>query len=123
MVFIFREKVIKELETKGYSVIPNVLATDKCHQYIRVYKEWVEKFGDDRPYWDKSLMQQYRLSHCEPTWNVRLQTKSVFASLWKTEKLLTSMDGKAIGEPPELGNKQQMLNANYFFLAQIILLH
>jgi hypothetical protein len=33
------------------------------------------------------------------------------------------MDGIAIGEPPELGNKQQMLNTNYYFLAQIILLH
>ncbi|XP_063409876.1 uncharacterized protein LOC134693099 [Mytilus trossulus] len=99
-----RARVVRELETKGYSVIRNVLTDKECEKFISIYKAWVERFGDERPYWDKSLMQQYRLSHCEPTWNVRLAAKSVFASIWKTDKLLTSMDGIAIGEPPELGN-------------------
>ncbi|XP_063409879.1 uncharacterized protein LOC134693101 [Mytilus trossulus] len=99
-----RERVFEELETKGYSVIPNVLSENKCEQYISIYKAWLDRFGDERPYWNKSLMKQYRLSHCEPTWNIRLAAKPVFASIWKTDKLLTSMDGISIGEPPELGN-------------------
>lgn len=103
ILIICRARVVRELETKGYSVIRNVLTDKECEKFISIYKAWVERFGDERPYWDKSLMQQYRLSHCEPTWNVRLAAKSVFASIWKTDKLLTSMDGIAIGEPPELG--------------------
>jgi hypothetical protein len=32
-----------------------------------------------------------------------LKSKPVFAELWKTDKVFTSMDGVAIEEPPELG--------------------
>ncbi|CAC5425690.1 unnamed protein product [Mytilus coruscus] len=110
-----RVRVIEELETQGYSVIPNVLSDKECEKYISIYKAWVHRFGDERPYWDKSLMQQYRLSHCEPTWNVRLAAKHVFASIWKTDKLLTSMDGIAIGEPPELGKTNVGDPESYWF--------
>jgi hypothetical protein len=42
----------------------------------------------------------------------------VFAELWKTDKVLTSMDGVAIEEPPELGTnieriRVMVLNATF----------
>lgn len=95
-----RDRVVEELETKGYSVIPNVLSENECEKYKSIYKAWLDRFEHERPYWARSLMKQYRLSHCKPTWNIRLAAKPVFASIWKTDNFLTSMDGISIGEPP-----------------------
>lgn len=77
---------------------------EECDKYIRQYRTWLSRYGEENyPFWNKSIIQQYRVGHSEPTWKTRLWTKPVFASIWKTDKLLSSMDGIAIGEPPELG--------------------
>ncbi|XP_033724544.1 uncharacterized protein LOC117314587 [Pecten maximus] len=100
---IDRDALLYDLETKGYSVVPGVVSAEDCDNYTRQYKNWVAKFEDDPPFsWD-SVMHFYRVSHFDATWRVRLQTKPVFASMWNTEKLLCSMDGIAIGIPPEFG--------------------
>lgn len=41
-----------------------------------------------------------------PSWFVRLKVKKVFAQVWKTDKLLSSVDAIAIGRPPEDGEEQ-----------------
>ncbi|KAJ8310364.1 hypothetical protein KUTeg_012229 [Tegillarca granosa] len=94
----------QQLEQNGYVVVPDVVPVQKCDEYIGQYKNWLSLFGPDHnPSWTKSIIQHYRVAHCEPTWKTRLWAKPVFASIWKTNKLLSSMDGIAIGEPPELG--------------------
>lgn len=92
-----------ELRTVGYCVVPGILTEGACNSYISEYKAWFCKFGDEFPYREESLVHQFRVAHANPTWNVRKKSKDVFASIWGTEALLTSMDGVAIDEPPELG--------------------
>ncbi|XP_021350058.1 uncharacterized protein LOC110448233 isoform X2 [Mizuhopecten yessoensis] len=96
------EALSRDLETKGYSVVSGVVTTEECDIYTQQFKDWVAKFGDDLPFSHDSLMHYYRVGHFDATWRVRLKAKRVFASLWNTEKLLSSMDGIAIGVPPEI---------------------
>lgn len=100
----YREKAVSELEDRGYTVIPGVLTETECNTYIGQYKSWVAQFGkNDWPNSRNSVIQGYRIGHFKPSWNARLKTKPVFASLWETEKLLTSVDGIAVARPPEHG--------------------
>ncbi|CAC5421819.1 unnamed protein product [Mytilus coruscus] len=109
------QRVVSELESKGYSIVTDILTPEECNQYITQYKEWLSRFGDERPYREESLTHQFRVAHAEPTWNVRLRSKPVFASIWQTENLLSSMDGVAMEEPPELG-RSSFCNSDYFWL-------
>ncbi|KAK3106103.1 hypothetical protein FSP39_012787 [Pinctada imbricata] len=108
-------KVKNDLENKGYTVVPDVLDPADCDKYIADYKSWVDKFTDDPPHWRRSLIQQYRVAHCDPTWRVRLAAKSVFERIWNTRKLFCSMDGIAIGEPPELGRTAYYKDGDNWF--------
>ncbi|XP_060071338.1 uncharacterized protein LOC132551241 [Ylistrum balloti] len=110
-----RDALSHDLETKGYSVVPNVVTKEECDVYTQQYKDWVAKFGDDAPFSHDSLMHYYRVGHFDATWRVRLKAKPVFASLWKTEKLLSSMDGIAIGIPPEHGKGRYREEGTHWF--------
>lgn len=104
-MYFCREALRKELADKGYVVIPDVVPLDECDKYITQYKQWLDRFGtDERPGWARSLIHHYRITHYAPSWKTRLWAKPVFAAVWNTDKLLSSYDGVAIGEPPELGN-------------------
>lgn len=94
-------------------MIPNVVPVAECDNYIRQYRTWLSRYGENCPHWNKSIIQQYRVGHAEPTWKTRLWTKPIFASIWKTDKLLSSVDGVAIGEPPELGKRNLKLDIKY----------
>ncbi|KAK7094052.1 uncharacterized protein [Littorina saxatilis] len=97
-----REIIMKELEEKGYCVIPNVLTSDECDVNIAAYRDWLAKFPEDEwPLNDESLIMTYRIGHSEPTWKVRLAAKKVFETVWQTKKLLSSFDSVAISPPPE----------------------
>lgn len=92
----------EKLKSKGYTVVTDVLTSEECDETIGQYKEWLSQFKDgDWPYSANSLIQRYNVGHMHPTWFVRLKSKKVFAQVWNTEKLLTSVDAIAIGRPPE----------------------
>ena len=94
----------EDLKTKGYTVIPEVLTSHECEETIGHYKNWLSQYqGDDWPHSINSLINSYGVGNMHPTWLVRLKSKKVFAQIWKTEKLLTSLDAIAIGRPPENG--------------------
>ncbi|XP_064609905.1 LOW QUALITY PROTEIN: uncharacterized protein LOC135473901 [Liolophura sinensis] len=96
------EKIKIDLADKGYVVVHDVLTENECDQSIAQYRDWLSQFDvDEAPFHLHSLIQRYRIGHFEPSWRVRLKAKPVFAKLWKTEKLLSSFDAVAIGEPPE----------------------
>lgn len=101
-----RDLVIRELEENGYAVIPNVLSTNDCDTYIQEYKDFINQFEDKGTgiFSCESVIQTYRIGHFNATWQVRLKVKDVFANIWQTEKLLTSVDAVAISKPPEEGN-------------------
>jgi len=95
-----------DLKQKGYTVVSNVMTTDECNHAIGQYREWLSQFKDgDWPLSSMSLIQKYNTGHMEPTWFARLKAKQVFAQVWKTEKLLSSVDAIAIGRPPEDGQE------------------
>ncbi|XP_041378434.1 uncharacterized protein LOC121390635 [Gigantopelta aegis] len=97
----------RELETKGYTVLHNVISCDDCDKYRSQFDDWLTQFKDgDWPISSHSLIQRYRAGHMEPTWAVRLQAKAVFAQLWETNELLSSFDAIAIGRPPEDGEEE-----------------
>ncbi|XP_046547040.1 uncharacterized protein LOC124257096 isoform X1 [Haliotis rubra] len=97
-----RDAVIRELEEKGYAVIPDVCSAQDCDMYISQYRDWLSQFKEDEcPYQGHSIIQGYDVGHFENTWNCRIKAKPVFAKVWETEKLHTSFDAIAISEPPE----------------------
>lgn len=96
-----------DLKVKGYTVVKDVLTKEECDQTISQYRKWLSQFKDGEwPFSVNSLIQRYNVGNMEPTWFVRLKSKKVFAQVWKTEKLLTSIDAIAIGRPPEDGEEQ-----------------
>ncbi|KAL8569721.1 hypothetical protein ACOMHN_007244 [Nucella lapillus] len=103
----FTEENRQELQDKGYTVIPDVLTDQECQQYIRQYQDWLSaNFADGEfPLASHSLIQRYAVGHLEPSWRVRLKARDVFAQVWGTERLLSSVDAVAIGRPPEEGEE------------------
>ncbi len=82
-------------------MVRDVICHEDCDRLAAEYHKWLEKFRDRHPQNIKSIIHKYTVSHLAPTWEVRLKVKHVFAKLWETDKLLSSMDGIAIGAPPE----------------------
>ncbi|XP_033724850.1 uncharacterized protein LOC117314842 isoform X2 [Pecten maximus] len=102
----FTERNRTELEEKGYTVVENVLTETECGEYIRAFRDWLTEFPEGEfPYSAHSLIQRYNIGHHEAAWSTRLKAKAVFSKLWKTDKLLTSVDAIAIGRPPEDGKE------------------
>ena len=96
-----------DLKVKGYTVVSDVLTDDECDQTVDQYKEWLSQFKDGEwPFSVNSLIQRYNTGNMHPTWFVRLKSKKVFAQVWKTDKLLSSVDAIAIGRPPESSDEQ-----------------
>ncbi|XP_013413442.1 uncharacterized protein LOC106175829 [Lingula anatina] len=102
------EEVLKELRENGLSVLEDVIQAEECDTYRQQYHTWVTTLREDGewPKSKRSLIQHYRVGHLEATWAVRLKTKPVFAKLWGTNKLLSSIDAVAIGRPPEGGEEE-----------------
>lgn len=102
-----RATVIQSLEENGYAVIPNVLDISDCDLYIKEYKDWAQQVEDTgisfRSF--ESLIQGHRIGHFNASWCVRLKVKDVFAQIWQTDKLLSSVDAVALSYPPEQGSK------------------
>lgn len=100
-------KAHQELQENGYAVIEDVISLDECDKFKERYQKWAHTlFGDPDKLWprtDASLIQQYKAGNLESSWEIRLKVKPVFASLFGTDKLLSSTDAIAIGRPPEDG--------------------
>ncbi|WAR01995.1 hypothetical protein MAR_008553 [Mya arenaria] len=105
-IIVFASKSDRN-RTKGYTVVPGVISPPDCDKYIDKYKEWLKQFKGSALWqkWSKGIIRGYGTGFLESTWEVRLQAKEVFSQLWKTEKLLTSFDTIAAGQPPEEGKE------------------
>jgi hypothetical protein len=96
---------LQNLKEKGYAVLPSVLSVEDCDIYIKEFKDWVKQVEDSGKSFRtvKSLLQSYRIGHFNACWRVRLAVKDIFAQIWSTDKLLTSVDAVALSYPPEEG--------------------
>lgn len=105
----------KELEVNGYTVVSDVLTSEECDGAINQYRQWLAQFKDGEwPYTKHSLIQRYNTGNMTPTWFVRLKSKKVFAQLFRTDKLLSSVDAIAIGRPPEDGEEEFYVNGKHW---------
>ncbi|XP_076472703.1 uncharacterized protein LOC143302076 [Babylonia areolata] len=97
-----RAAMKQALEQDGYCVVPNVLSESDCDEFMEQYKTWHSGFSETEAMKSRvSIVVNYAIGHSEMAWATRLATKPVFAALWDTEKLLTSVDGVAIAPPPK----------------------
>ena len=105
IIYNYRATVIQSLEENGYAVIPNVLDISDCDLYIKEYKDWAQRVEDTGITISsfESLIQGHRIGHFNASWCVRLKVKDVFAQIWQTDKLLSSVDAMALSYPPEQG--------------------
>ena len=39
------EELLSKLETDGYCVIPNIISSEKCDEYITKIWDWLENLG------------------------------------------------------------------------------
>lgn len=104
-----------DLKVKGYTVVGDVMTIEECDQTIGQYKDWLSQFKDGEwPFSVNSLIQRYNSGNMHPSWFARLKSKKVFAQIWKTDKLLSSIDAIAIGQPPENGKEQFQIPENHW---------
>ncbi|GFR79764.1 hypothetical protein ElyMa_000563200 [Elysia marginata] len=103
---MFTQQNRQDLETKGVTVVRDVISLEDCDRHQQFFRDWLKTFPDGQwPQSRNSLIQKYSSGHLQPAWEVRLAAKSVFAQVWETNKLLSSMDAIAIGRPPEDGEE------------------
>jgi len=104
-----------ELDTKGYTVVKNVISAEKAAGYVDRMYNWLEGFGngfkkDDRSTWRVDKLPYFSKGglynrHCagqeQVAWDIRSEPAliEVFAKIWNTEELLCSVDGMNISLP------------------------
>ncbi|XP_005107980.2 uncharacterized protein LOC101855975 [Aplysia californica] len=97
-----RKSILKDLDERGFCVVPGVIEEADCDQILAKYKAWLSHFGEeDFPKNRRTVIHGYGACQMEPTWEIRLKAKPVFASVWGTEKLLSSMDGIGLQRPAQ----------------------
>ena len=110
----------KELEEKGYCVIPNVISKEKANESVSKFWDWFEGFetGVDRnnpktwtcsklPFSLHGIFQHYSVGHEQFVWDLRCDENviKVFSKIWGTEKLLVSFDGVNFSRPSNRSTK------------------
>lgn len=119
-----QSEALDTLKKYGVAIVPSVLSQEECEKGVADMWDWL---GHISQTWEKPiekenkeswrgfkqlyskhsmLLQQWGIGHAQFVWDVRQNPKvvSVFADIWKTEKLLTSFDGASIHLPPEITN-------------------
>ncbi|KAL8581806.1 hypothetical protein ACOMHN_010180 [Nucella lapillus] len=96
-----RAELKQALEQDGYCVVPGIVPEGDCDDMMDQYKSWLSGFPDTSSMKSRlSIVSNYAIGHSEMAWATRVAAKPVFAALWGTDKLLTSMDSVAIAPPP-----------------------
>lgn len=108
---------LKDLEEKGYCVIPQVLSEAETRiLYERVWHEFIEKAWPncrlhDRSNWNKAFPMHNKMGifagpagQTQVMWDLRQDARiiNIFAQVWNTKNLIVSMDGLSFMCPPEI---------------------
>ena len=111
------QTLLSKLETDGYCVVPNILTSDKCDEYITQIWDWLENLGtgidrNDKSTWNSEkwppnihgIIQQLRAGQEQFAWDIRCEQNviDIFEKIWDTDKLLVSFDAICIMKPPEI---------------------
>ena len=90
---------IKELKTKGYCVIPDIISRDEVNEAKQLFYNWQKTI----PNHDKihnsidphGIYKFHQVGHQEHAWYIRTrpQVIDVFKKLWTTDEIIVSFDG------------------------------
>lgn len=107
------------METNGYVIIPNGVDRS-CDNSLLKYQEWYSSFkaSGESIRRNNYMIDGYRISHSETSWGIRGSVRQLFGLIWGTGKLLTSVEGIAMFNPPEKGKyKFYYFQISFFFLS------
>ena len=89
----------RELETKGYTVIPGILSQAEIADNLALFRSWQASVPDHDYLYETScphgIYKHHQVGHQEHAWSIRTnpRVQSVFAALWHTHDLNVSFDG------------------------------
>ena len=89
----------KELEEKGYCIIPNILSANEVQECLSSFEKWIDSNEQINAIHDKisphGIIKHFEAGHQRHAWLVRTNPKvqEVFKTLWNTNELVVSYDG------------------------------
>jgi len=89
----------KELETKGYVVIPDVISKKKASIARKLFREWQATIPNHDKYHYKidphGIYKFHYAGHTKHAWYLRTlpEVQAIYKQLWNCDKLITSFDG------------------------------
>ncbi len=91
--------IIRELDTKGYCVIPDVLSSQEVDYAKQLFYKWQSTIPNHNKIHNTidphGIYKFHNVGHQEHAWLIRTNPKviDVFKKIWKTDKLVVSFDG------------------------------
>ena len=91
---------IKELNEKGYCIIPEILSKEEIELYKKLFFEWYTRNEEnlinihDKCY-PHGIFKGHQVGHQRFAWLIRINPKiqAIFKNIWKTDELVVSFDG------------------------------
>lgn len=102
---------LKTLDTYSVAVLTNVLDAPTSRKHLETIVDWLCAHSDGLtrnsstwlqkrlPYGPRVGMMQSIISHCPTVWHLREHVYPLFAKLWGTTDLITSLDGATVYPP------------------------
>ena len=89
----------QQLQQDGYAIIHNVLDHDEVKQYYKEFKSWQASIPNHDYFVSKmtthGIYKYHQAGNTRHAWLIRTNPKirNIFATIWGTDELTTSMDG------------------------------
>ena len=89
----------KDLEEKGYCIIPNILSNDEIEEAKTLFYDWQKTIPNHDKFHSlinpHGIYKFHQIGHQEHAWFIRTRPQiiNVFKYLWKCEDLTVSFDG------------------------------
>lgn len=136
-----KENLRETINTFGVAIIPNVLDTNECNQFINetwdYFEHITQTWENDYERIDRSniatyksfyklypshsmLYQHFNIGHSQALWNVRQNPKiiDIFTKFWNTSDLIVSFDGMSFSPPHEITKRGYYKNNMWFHTDQ-----
>lgn len=91
--------VLRELSTKGYCIIPDVLSSEEIDNAKKLFYKWQSTIPNHNKIHNAidphGIYKFHNVGHQEHAWAIRTNPKvvDIFKKLWNTDKLVVSFDG------------------------------
>jgi ectoine hydroxylase-related dioxygenase (phytanoyl-CoA dioxygenase family) len=89
----------KQLDAKGYAIIPNVISPEQVEIAKKLFRGWQATIPDHDKIHSKvdphGIYKQHYAGHTKHAWFLRLlpEVQAIYKKMWDCKKLITSFDG------------------------------